>query len=207
MARKKSELVSQAVVKMVPRLGLSGFSGFDFMLDRSDKAYLLEMNMQPTQIARLSFDSSTDVIGALSEWLLGRKTTAPIPSCSPSQAIALFPRVSVAPSLLHSSARLAHLCPGGGRRKTAGRRSAAVVVAGTESAIDLAAILDAQHVMVDCQSTLAEMRTRRRPSPRSACHAWAEKKLHCSVTESTEIRALSAIELRFVDAQRVCPNG
>jgi len=80
---------------------------------KARKAYLLEMNMRSTQIAHLSFDSSTDVIEALSEWLLGRKTTAPVPSCSPSQAIALFPRVSVAPSPLRGSARLIHLCPGG----------------------------------------------------------------------------------------------
>ena len=79
-----------AVVKMVRRLGLSGFAGFDFMVDRAGKAYLLEMNMRPTQIAHLAFDSSTDLIGTLSGWLLGQKT-APVPPCPPSQAIALFP--------------------------------------------------------------------------------------------------------------------
>ena len=80
----------EAAIKMVRRLGLSGFAGLDFMLDHSGKAYLLEMNMRPTQIAHLAFDSSPDLIGTLSEWLLGRKATA-VPPCSPSQAIALPP--------------------------------------------------------------------------------------------------------------------
>jgi hypothetical protein len=81
--------MEEAAIKMVRRLGLSGFAGFDFMLDRTGKAYLLEMNMRPTQIAHLAFDRSTHLVGALSEWLLGR-TTAPAPPCPPSQAIALF---------------------------------------------------------------------------------------------------------------------
>jgi hypothetical protein len=91
---------------MVRRLGLSGFAGFDFMLDRSGKAYLLEMNMRPTQIAHLAFCPSTDLIGALSEWLLGRKT-APLPPCPPSQAIALFPE-GIARAVSNSQFRSAH---------------------------------------------------------------------------------------------------
>lgn len=83
--------MEEAVGKMVRRLRLSGFAGFDFMLDHAGKAYLLEMNMRPTQIAHLAFDSSTDLIGALSRWLLDRKTATPTPPCPPSQAIALFP--------------------------------------------------------------------------------------------------------------------
>jgi hypothetical protein len=82
--------MEEAAIKVVRRLGLSGFAGFDFMLDRSGKAYLLEMNMRPTQIAHLAFDGATDLIGALSEWLLGRKIV-PVPPCPSSQAIVLFP--------------------------------------------------------------------------------------------------------------------
>jgi glutathione synthase/RimK-type ligase-like ATP-grasp enzyme len=98
--------MEQAVIKMVRRLRLSGFAGFDFMLDRSGKAYLLEMNMRPTQIAHLAFDRSTDLIGALSEWLLGRKTV-PVPPCPPSQAIALFPE-GIARAVSTSQFRSAH---------------------------------------------------------------------------------------------------
>jgi hypothetical protein len=83
--------MEEAVTKIAHRLGLSGFAGFDFMVDGSGEAYLLEMNVRPTQISHLAFDESTDLIGALAEWLLGQKRP-PLFPCPSSQTIALFPQ-------------------------------------------------------------------------------------------------------------------
>ena len=85
-----SAQMAQAAARIVKRLGLSGFAGFDFVLDAAGRAYLLEMNQQPTQICHLGFDVSTHMIGALSEMLVGSRP--PLKSLPLRiQEIALFP--------------------------------------------------------------------------------------------------------------------
>ena len=61
--------VSEYVVR---RLGLSGFVGFDFILEAtSDRAFLIEMNPRPTPICHLSLDRQRDMTGALFAKLAG----------------------------------------------------------------------------------------------------------------------------------------
>ena len=59
---------------VVQCLGLSGFFGFDFILEEpSGRPFLIEMNPRPTSICHFSFDSETDLIGALFTALTDRK--------------------------------------------------------------------------------------------------------------------------------------
>jgi glutathione synthase/RimK-type ligase-like ATP-grasp enzyme len=84
--------MATAVARIVRRLCLSGFVGFDFMLEEgTGRAYLIEMNGRPTQICHFALDDKSDLIGALAASFMspiGRKTTSNIGS-SP---IALFPQ-------------------------------------------------------------------------------------------------------------------
>jgi hypothetical protein len=85
-----SPQMAEAATRIVKRLGLSGFAGFDFVLDAKGNAYLLELNQRPTQICHLRIDASTDMIGTLSEWLTG--TRPPLKSLPlRGQEIALHP--------------------------------------------------------------------------------------------------------------------
>ena len=60
--------MTEATARLVKRLGLSGFVGFDFMIHAgSGRAYLLEMNGRPTPICHIALDRSTDMISALGE--------------------------------------------------------------------------------------------------------------------------------------------
>jgi len=58
--------MSTAVKKIVRRLGLSGFAGFDFVIeDRTGKAYLIEMNPRATQTCHLQLGMRRNLSGAL----------------------------------------------------------------------------------------------------------------------------------------------
>jgi glutathione synthase/RimK-type ligase-like ATP-grasp enzyme len=76
--------------RMVKCLELSGFVGFDFILDASQQAWLIEMNPRVTPICHFSLDDGTNLAGALYRETTGR--------CPPSASftntrglIALFP--------------------------------------------------------------------------------------------------------------------
>ncbi len=87
-----SPQMTAAVARLTRRLSLSGFVGFDFMLEGAgDRPYLIEMNMRPTQICHLAFDSETDMIGALSTSLSGTTRRRTMLSRS-ARTIALFPQ-------------------------------------------------------------------------------------------------------------------
>ena len=76
---------------VVQCLGLSGFVGFDFILEEaSGRPFLIEMNPRPTPICHLSLDSETDMTGALFTKLTDGK---PCKSEGrlPEKIIALFP--------------------------------------------------------------------------------------------------------------------
>jgi len=79
----------EAVARLVKRLGLSGFIGFDFMIHaESGQAYLLEMNGRPTPICHIALDGPTDMISALAEpFPVSRR----VPNID-SLIIALFPQ-------------------------------------------------------------------------------------------------------------------
>jgi hypothetical protein len=77
---------------VVERLGLSGFVGFDFILDEtSGRPFLIEMNPRPTPISHLSLGIETDLVGALKMKLTAAKPTKPQMESAPGKIIALFP--------------------------------------------------------------------------------------------------------------------
>jgi hypothetical protein len=83
--------MAEATRHVVQGLGLSGFVGVDFILERgSGRPFLIELNPRPTPICHFSLDRETDLPGALFTKLTDGK-----PSKSgarlPGKVIALFP--------------------------------------------------------------------------------------------------------------------
>ena len=75
---------------MVKRLNLSGFVGFDFVLDSSNQAWIIEMNPRVTPICHFSLADGTNLAGSLYTQLTGMQSLsrrAPI-NCG---LIVLFP--------------------------------------------------------------------------------------------------------------------
>jgi len=86
--------MSDAAARVVRHLGLSGFVGFDFMLEAATgRAYLIEMNGRPTQICHLALDADSDMIGALAARLPSMVRRRPIPNIN-GPTVALFPQES-----------------------------------------------------------------------------------------------------------------
>jgi glutathione synthase/RimK-type ligase-like ATP-grasp enzyme len=86
--------MSDAAARMVRHLGLSGFVGFDFMLEAATgRAYLIEMNGRPTQICHLALDADSDMIGALAARFPSVALRRTIPNID-SRTVALFPQES-----------------------------------------------------------------------------------------------------------------
>ena len=78
--------------RIVRRLGLSGFFGFDFMLETgTGNAYLIEVNPRSTQVGHLSLGAGHDLPAALYAALSG-KTVQPSPKITENDTIALFPQ-------------------------------------------------------------------------------------------------------------------
>ena len=76
--------------RMVKRLNLSGFVGFDFVLDSSNQAWIIEMNPRVTPICHFSLTDGTNFAGSLYMQMTGIPSLsilAPI-NCG---LIALFP--------------------------------------------------------------------------------------------------------------------
>jgi len=83
--------MDEAARHVVRRLGLSGFVGFDFILEvASGRPFLIEMNPRPTPICHFSFDAQTDMTGALFTQLTAGKTCESAMQ-SAGKVIALFP--------------------------------------------------------------------------------------------------------------------
>jgi glutathione synthase/RimK-type ligase-like ATP-grasp enzyme len=76
--------------RMVKRLHLSGFVGFDFIIDPANRAWLLEMNPRATQISHFSLADGTDLVGALYTQMKG-ESPRPRPASINRDLIALFP--------------------------------------------------------------------------------------------------------------------
>ncbi len=84
--------MSAAAVTMVRRLNLSGFYGFDFMLEaQTENAHLIEMNPRPTQVGHLALGPGHDLPAALYAALTGT-TVRDSPSLTNKSVIALFPQ-------------------------------------------------------------------------------------------------------------------
>ena len=84
--------MSSAAEGMVRRLNLSGFHGFDFMLEESTgHAYLIEVNPRSTQVGHLSMGAGRDLPSALYAALSG-KALQPAPKVTEKDTVALFPQ-------------------------------------------------------------------------------------------------------------------
>jgi hypothetical protein len=83
--------LSRAAVLVAKRLGMSGFFGLDFVLERvSGSAYLIEINPRCTQLGHLQV-AAGDLAGALCKQLATGSRVAPGPAMS-SDTIAFFPQ-------------------------------------------------------------------------------------------------------------------
>jgi biotin carboxylase len=84
--------MSAAVERMAARLGLSGFYGFDFMLEAATgHAYLIEINPRATQVGHLSLGAGRDLPAALFAALTGNPVQ-PRATVTDKETIALFPQ-------------------------------------------------------------------------------------------------------------------
>jgi len=82
--------MNAACERMVERLQLSGFVGFDFMIDSADRAWLLEINPRVTQVSHFSLADGTDLASLLYAQLKGQPPRAR-PASINRDLIALFP--------------------------------------------------------------------------------------------------------------------
>jgi predicted ATP-grasp superfamily ATP-dependent carboligase len=86
--------MSTAVKKIVRRLGLSGFAGFDFVIEHSTgKPFLIEINPRATQTSHLQLGIRGDLAAALCAAVSG----SPMPnrpSVTAREAIVLWPHIS-----------------------------------------------------------------------------------------------------------------
>jgi hypothetical protein len=86
--------MSAAVKKIVRRLGLSGFVGFDFVIeDSTGKAFLIEINPRATQTCHLQLQSGSNLCAALSA-SLSAGAAAKRPSVTPCDTIVLWPHLA-----------------------------------------------------------------------------------------------------------------
>ena len=82
--------MSAAAEAIVEQLNLSGFVGFDFILDPAEQAWLIEMNARVTPASHLSTGES-DLSAALWINLAGRPTDF-VASAAEHEVVALFPQ-------------------------------------------------------------------------------------------------------------------
>jgi hypothetical protein len=80
-------MVSERIVK---RLNLSGFVGFDFILDSANLAWLLEMNPRVTQISHFSLADGTNLTASLYRQMKRQPPPSGLAAIH-SDLIALFP--------------------------------------------------------------------------------------------------------------------
>lgn len=86
--------MSEAVKKVVRRLGLSGFVGFDFVIeDSTGKAFLIEINPRATQTSHLQLGSRSNLCAALCASLSG-SAAARKASVTRRQTIVLWPHLA-----------------------------------------------------------------------------------------------------------------
>lgn len=83
----------QSMHRLAGALGLSGFCGFDFMVEaETAEPMLLEMNMRPTQIAHLPLGPGRDLCAALARHVLAGSEVADRASATETGLIAQFPQ-------------------------------------------------------------------------------------------------------------------
>ena len=84
--------MADVAARLVARLHLSGLVGFDFVIERgTDRAFLLEMNVRPTQICHLAFGADSDMVGALANRHGATTGRRALPAMS-ERTIAFYPQ-------------------------------------------------------------------------------------------------------------------
>jgi hypothetical protein len=84
--------MAAAAEKITRKLGLSGFYGFDFMIEAgTGNAYIIEVNPRATQVGHLNLGPGRDLPAALYAALSG-KAAQPAPKVTEKDTIALFPQ-------------------------------------------------------------------------------------------------------------------
>jgi hypothetical protein len=84
--------ISSVVSRLVATLGLSGFIGFDFVIEQgSGDVYLIEMNPRVTQLCHLALGHRRDLTAAL-EASYSNRPCVPRPQVTDKDLIALFPQ-------------------------------------------------------------------------------------------------------------------
>jgi carbamoylphosphate synthase large subunit len=80
------------VEKMVRRLNLSGFAGFDFMIEKdTGHSYMIEVNPRPTQVGHLRLGAGRDLPAALYAAMTG-STIGETVKVTDNNTIAFFPQ-------------------------------------------------------------------------------------------------------------------
>ena len=89
----EDEAMLSSMRRTTAALGLSGFCGFDFMLEAATGVpLLLEMNMRPTQLAHLPLGAGRDLCAALVRNVLGESSIGDRPNAAETGLVALFPQ-------------------------------------------------------------------------------------------------------------------
>ncbi len=89
----EDEAMLEAMRRIAATLGITGFCGFDFMLDAATgEPLLLEMNMRPTQLAHLPLGPGRDLCATLVREILGATEAGDRPAAAAGELIALFPQ-------------------------------------------------------------------------------------------------------------------
>lgn len=92
MRRLENREMDVAISRIVQRLKLSGFHGFDFLLERNTgNPYLIEMNPRPTQVGHLTLGHGHDLPTALYAAVTGTRPDEAA-SVTEKDTIALFPQ-------------------------------------------------------------------------------------------------------------------
>ena len=89
----RDEEMESAMRRMVKRLGVSGFCGFDFILEpTSGRLLLIEINLRPTQMVHLPLGAGRDLVAAYVRELLGVEGVQDRAAATRGELIALFPQ-------------------------------------------------------------------------------------------------------------------
>ena len=86
-------VMERAMRRVSARLGVSGFCGFDFIVEpESGTPLLIEMNPRPTQLVHLPLGVGRDLAAAYVREILGRREVKDRASVTEKELIAVFPQ-------------------------------------------------------------------------------------------------------------------
>jgi predicted ATP-grasp superfamily ATP-dependent carboligase len=84
--------MSAAAERLVAQFGLSGFIGFDFMIDGEGELWLLEMNPRATPSAYIPTATGQDLAAAVYAQIAGKAVPSSAPGKTPNEIVVLFPQ-------------------------------------------------------------------------------------------------------------------